>query len=155
MFDPYPIASPSQEITTENRADGSALNGAGPVKPSVNVSASLSVRLSSCGLIALAMAIALSGFGYRLARYSDHFGPKSRVLVTKLWDKHQHVPQVVPSKRTAGLGNGLMLDAIAPDRPLRSRFAPAVLLPIHNVPGSTGLFRSLLPPRSPPFHSFA
>ncbi len=50
--------------------------------------------LRAFGFLALAITIAVSGFGYRLSRYSLHPHVASRALLLKFWDKHQDTAQV-------------------------------------------------------------
>jgi len=44
-------------------------------------------RPCSLGLLGLAIAIALWGFGYKLSRYNPHPSAASRASIAKLWDK--------------------------------------------------------------------
>jgi hypothetical protein len=53
--------------------------------PGRNPSWRLILRPCTFGLIGLAIAVALWGFGYKLSLYHRHAAPSSRVPVAKLW----------------------------------------------------------------------
>ena len=46
------------------------------------------------GLMALALAVALWGFGYKLSRFNLDSGVSWRTSFAKLWDKHSDSPEI-------------------------------------------------------------
>jgi hypothetical protein len=104
------------------------------------------------GLIGLAIAVALWGFGYKLSRYSLHSDISSRASFAKLWDKHQDSAQVAENaKLTPQSHPGLETQAIfalLQDTPELERPAGC-----HSEESKLILLwsSSLLPLRSPPF----
>lgn len=97
------------------------------------------------GLIGLAIAVALWGFGYKLSRYNPSLS--SRASFAKLWDKH-HVAQVASgAKATAQSlkpGSALILVHYTP--PLR----PEAFCHRHECNRLSALIHSVIPLRSPP-----
>jgi hypothetical protein len=109
----------------------------------------------AAGLIALALAITLSGFANRLARYDLHSDHISRASMTKLGDKHQNVIRVAGSRLRARPSRALALNAVSPAQKSLPESAAVSILPVHNDPGVIASFPSLLPFRGPPAHSLA
>jgi hypothetical protein len=48
-------------------------------------------RACSIGLIALALAVFLWGFGYKLSLYCPHENPAFKASVAKLWNEHRSI----------------------------------------------------------------
>lgn len=103
------------------------------------------------GFIALAISVALWGYGYRISRYKPHPEPSSRTLLVKMWDKHQDLTQV------AGATN----PSVQPHFQLELHAALLLLrLPLARTEWASylpdgckripALFRAVVPLRSPP-----
>jgi hypothetical protein len=106
------------------------------------------------GLIALALAVAVSGFGNRLARYSTHPERASRASITKLWDKQQCVVHVAGAKLKARLDRALTLHAVASPQQSFCALRMVAFIPVHNDPALVASFPSLNPFRGPPANPF-
>ena len=113
-------------------------------------------KACALGLIGLAIAVALWGFGYKLSRYSHHSDISSRASIAKLWDKHQDSTHVVkallkltpPSHLTFEWNTNFALLQGAPELQ-------------HTEPGDSDesdliapWARTLVPLRSPPSQTF-
>lgn len=113
-------------------------------------------RPLALGLIGLALAVTLWGFGYKLSRYNPPSDVTSRALFAKLWDKHQDVAQA----------SNAVHPSPQPHVPFDFHAFLVVLSPAAR-PGCFAarrgdeakpisvLFESQVPPRSPPFRNFA
>lgn len=100
------------------------------------------------GLIGLAIAIALWGFGYKISRYNPHPAPSSRASVAKLWDKHQDIAQISSGAKANA-------QSLAPRPALILVHYTHTQRPEAFCRGSefnrlSALFRSATPLRSPP-----
>jgi hypothetical protein len=104
------------------------------------------------GLLTLALAIALWGFGYRLSRYNPHPSAASRASMAKLWDKQLDSPSSVTSilNSRAHLTSGLRILWISIERPQGMEASVALDIDQRDERPSRNL-RRLSPSRSPPF----
>ena len=139
---PTPIrcldAQPSSDPVTPNSVAERHLQG-GTFRP------------CAVGLLALAIAIALWGFGYKLSRYDPHPSAASRASIAKLWDKR-------PGSLTTD-ALSIRLRSHVPSWPQPfwisiqhgGKKAPAVLELDPQNKRTSSVFRRLNPSRSPPF----
>jgi hypothetical protein len=103
------------------------------------------------GLLALAIAIALWGFGYKLSRYDPHPSAASRASIAKLWDKRPG------SLTTDALSLRLRSHLSSWPQPFwisiqpHGKEASAVLELDPRDKRASSVFRSLNPSRSPPY----
>ncbi len=107
------------------------------------------------GLIGLAIAVALWGFGYKLSRYSLHSDFSSRASFAKLWDKHEDSAQVAETVKLAPQSNlsfeWRAILTLPEDKPVLERQA---LCHSDESKFISPWSRSLLPLRSPPSRTF-
>jgi len=107
------------------------------------------------GLIALAITVALWGYGYKLSLYHRHVAPSQRVLVAKLWiePRDASVAAGFGFEAKSHLVPGAQALSVAFQKP--ANYISALIC----IPSSTtrGLayFDFLIPSRSPPPHSFS
>ena len=109
-------------------------------------------RPCALGIIGLAIAVVLWGFGYKLSLYYRHSAPSSRVPVAKLWIESRDASEAAASRLKAKSHYVSGSHAFSvPIQPLpRLSRAVACILPVctrHVV-----YFDSLIPFRSPPPH---
>jgi hypothetical protein len=106
------------------------------------------------GLIGLAIAVALWGFGYKLSLYHRHEAPSSRIPVAKLWTEQRSASAVAASRLEAN--SHLHSVSQAFPAPVQ-RFPRLDLAVACTLPGcSRGVlyFNPLVPSRSPPPYRF-
>ena len=107
------------------------------------------------GLIALAITVALWGYGYKLSLYHRHTAPSQRVLVAKLWIEPRGASVAAASGFEAK--SHLIPDAQAlsvASQELVSCISVFVFIPSSTSRG-IAYFDFLIPFRSPPPHSFS
>lgn len=108
-------------------------------------------RPCALGFLALAIAVALWGFGYKLSRYDPHPSAASRASIAKLWDKQ---PASFPTNASshgcrAHLPSGTQPPWLSVPSPHRKETSAALDIDRQEERAS-GPIRSLIPSRSPP-----
>src|SRR5579862_8161622 len=141
--------SAADESSMLSRTNGETTSNAPGPKYSISQRLFRPWALPSIGL---AITVALWGFGYKISRYNPHPDTASRVLLAKLWDKHQDVTQLAAS---VGLStrptdiqlalHAVLLLLYKSSEPERYAFCPPD--ECRRIPA---LFLSLIPLRSPP-----
>lgn len=103
------------------------------------------------GLLGLAIAVTLWGFGYKLSRYNLHSDTNSRASFAKLWDKHQDSAKIAETaKVTAQPHPGLEWDAILAFLQETPELQCSTFCPSGECTRIPLSSRSLVPLRSPP-----
>jgi hypothetical protein len=142
---PIPInANPTHECVLSNR----------PQAQSQNSSWRLVSRPYAFGIVGLAIAVFLWGYGYKLSLYHCHSGSSSNTTVAKLWIETRN-----PSATTASVSEAKShlfpgsqaLFVLVQERPRLNRAVA------HSLPLTARCIEylvSLIPSRSPPPHLF-
>ncbi|HKF47046.1 MAG TPA: hypothetical protein VKB38_06775 [Terracidiphilus sp.] len=109
------------------------------------------IRPVKVGLVALAIAIFLWGFAYKISRYQVHRTTLSRVSTFRLWDESRHIRAVVDVLRKAHADQPPnAADSLSTAQPTSTQPGARLIqfavphLPPQRIPGST------LPSRAPP-----
>ena len=107
------------------------------------------------GLIALAITVALWGYGYKLSLYHWHEAASQRVPVAKLWSEPRNgsLTAAVALKAKSNLAVGSQ--ALSVDLPELTSHLSALICILPSANRGIAYFDFLIPSRSPPPQSFS
>ena len=104
------------------------------------------------GLIGLAIAVALWGFGYKLSLYRRHTTPSSQIPVAKLWIESRNASVVATSRLKAKSHHIPVSQAFPKQIQWLPRLGRAVACILPSCRYGVTYFDFLIPFRSPPPH---
>lgn len=146
MFDEQLSRSPSEDpFESGQKAAGPAFATASSLSPRNHA-----FRPCQLGLLGLAIAVFLWGFGYKLSLYHK---TQSNGSVVKMWVEHRNTTEVLDSSFNSGFSRIPILQALSIAIHLQLADQSSIICTEHIARRNIQYFDYLIPFRSPPAQS--